>query len=199
MYRKFFKRFLDLVFSGAFIFFFSWLFLVIALMVRLSSSGPIIFRGKRTGFRGVPFEIYKFRTMVVGSEKGAGTTSKNDPRITNLGYFLRKYKLDELPQFFNVFCGQMSLVGPRPELPRYTDEYNNEELIILKVKPGITDWASVHLASMGDKIDDADPDASFEQKFLPIKNRLRVKYASNVTFIGDVTILALTVLAILKK
>lgn len=171
----------------------------IAIAIFATSPGPIIYKGRRTGLRGKPFLILKFRTMVETAEMGAGTTSRNDDRITPLGGTLRKYKLDELPQLVNVLMGQMSFVGPRPELPRYTDGYTPTEEVILEVKPGITDLSSIAFSDLGSLIDDDDPDHSFETRVLPEKNRLRVRYAKERSLLLDLEILARTALLLLMR
>src|SRR5947209_2777302 len=124
-----------------------WVFIILGILV--SSPGPIFYRGIRTGRDGKRFAIFKFRTMVVNAERmGGGTTALNDPRVFRFGRILRHVKLDELPQLLNVLRGEMSLVGPRPELPRYTDQYNADEKMILSVPPGITDYSSIRFSSL---------------------------------------------------
>ena len=188
-----FKRGFDLFFSGLAIVLLAPVFLIIALLIKVDSKGPILYKGVRTGQHGNPFEILKFRTMRVGADRGAGTTSKNDPRVTSVGRVLRKYKLDEIPQVFNVFCGDMSFVGPRPELPKYTSRYVGEEQLILSVRPGITDYSSIKFSNLNELIDDDDPDRSFEENVLPEKNRLRVKYVLERNFWLDIKLILLTV------
>jgi lipopolysaccharide/colanic/teichoic acid biosynthesis glycosyltransferase len=173
--------------------------LSIALAVRTSSPGPILYRGTRCGRYGEAFNILKFRTMIP-AEPGAveGTTSLADPRINRVGHVLRKYKLDELPQLFNVIRGEMSLVGPRPELFRYTDLYEGEELMILTVRPGITDYSSLKFRNLGTVVGSEDADKEYESSVLHEKNRLRVRYVKERTFWIDIRILAQTVRAILS-
>lgn len=195
----FFKRLFDIVFSLFGLVFFFPLLLVVSLLVKITSAGPIFFKGIRTGKAGVLFTIYKFRSMYVGSEKKSGSTSRNDSRITSVGNFLRKYKIDELPQLFNVLIGNMSFVGPRPELKKYTDQYLGEELVILTVKPGITDLSSIYYSNLSDLIDDNDPDGSFEKKILLNKNKLRIQYVQNATFIGDMKLIFMTIYKVLIK
>jgi lipopolysaccharide/colanic/teichoic acid biosynthesis glycosyltransferase len=127
---------------------------LIAIAVKRSSAGPVLYRGVRTGRWGVPFEMLKFRTMQVGAEALGTTTHRRDPRITPIGRWLRRYKLDELPQFLNVLRGDMSLVGPRPEVEEHTREYTNEEHAILDVTPGITDLASIRFADLARELGD---------------------------------------------
>lgn len=172
---------------------------VLALAVRVSSPGPILYKGLRAGKGGKPFHIYKFRSMHVGADKGAGTTSRNDPRVTRVGALLRRFKLDELPQLLNVLKGDMSFVGPRPELLRYTAAYSGREKLILSVRPGITDIASLRFADLSQLIDDADPDASFEARVLPEKNRLRIQYVETRGIVTDMTILIRTLGLVLGR
>ena len=174
------------------------LLVIIAIAVKSTSRGPIIYRGIRTGRFGKQFSIFKFRSMFIGSDSGAGTTSRRDPRVTAVGRFIRRYKLDELPQLVNVFVGDMSLVGPRPELPRYADQYQGEERLILQVRPGITDYSSIEFANLTDLIGDADPDRDFEERVLKEKNRLRVKYVKERNLGLDLRLLFATLMRILK-
>jgi lipopolysaccharide/colanic/teichoic acid biosynthesis glycosyltransferase len=136
--------------------------------------------------------------MYLGSEKMAGSTSRNDSRITTVGKFIRKYKIDELPQLINIFKGEMSFVGPRPELKKYTDQYKGDELLILKVKPGITDFSSIKFSNLNDLIDDDNPDSNFEKNILASKNILRIKYVKTATFFGDIKLIFLTILKLLS-
>ena len=138
--------------------------------------------------------------MVNHAEKlGGPTTGTKDPRVTSLGSFLRKTKLDELPQLMNVLIGDMSLVGPRPEVMEYVDKYKGEEKSILSVRPGITDLSSIQFINLDDLVGDEDPDQYFIEHILPIKNALRVKYVNEATFLGDLRILWKTFLTILPK
>jgi lipopolysaccharide/colanic/teichoic acid biosynthesis glycosyltransferase len=165
----------------------------ISIAVKFTSPGPVFYRAFRTGYLGIPFRIFKFRSMVVGADQGPGTTSRNDPRITSVGKFLRKYKIDELPQLINVLLGDMSFVGPRPELPSYTKQYSGEELIILKVKPGITDYSSIKFSNLNDLISDDDPDQAFEVNFLREKNMLRIQYVKDRCFWLDIYLIIKTI------
>lgn len=170
--------------------------IAIALAVKLSSPGPVFYRGERAGRGGKPFRILKFRSMVVGADRGAGTTSRNDPRITAIGRVLRRHKLDELPQLFNIIAGDMSFVGPRPELTRYTSQYNGEEQLILSVRPGITDYSSIEFSNLNDLIGDGDPDREFETRILAEKNRLRIKYVRERGFLLDLHLILRTILKV---
>jgi lipopolysaccharide/colanic/teichoic acid biosynthesis glycosyltransferase len=169
------------------------LLLAIAALVRWESPGGVLFRGIRTGKNGRPFRIYKFRTMVPDAERiGGGSTAKDDPRVTRWGGVLRKYKLDELPQLLNVLIGDMSIVGPRPELPKYTRLYENDERVILRVRPGITDYASLELFHLSEILGSSDADRVYEEKVNPVKKALRVKYVNEQTLAGDLWIVLRT-------
>ena len=174
--------------------------LACAVAVKLTSRGPIFYRGLRTGCGGKPFRIYKFRSMVVNAENiGGTTTGKNDPRVTTVGHFLRRYKLDELPQLINVLLGDMSFVGPRPEVAEYTDQYTEEERAILSVRPGITDLSSLEFSDLQEVVGSADPDQVFRKDVLPRKIALRLKYVRQQSMLGDLRILILTVWQVLAK
>jgi lipopolysaccharide/colanic/teichoic acid biosynthesis glycosyltransferase len=174
--------------------------LVVALGVLISSPGPVFYLGTRSGLNGRPFRIFKFRTMVVDAErKGGGTTALNDRRIFPFGRLLRRYKLDELPQLINVLRGEMSLVGPRPELPIYTDQYSDEEREILSVRPGITDLSSLRFSSLDEIVGSDDADRVFEQRVLPEKNRLRLQYVRTQSFTRDMWIIVMTGWCIVRK
>jgi len=149
---------------------------------------------------GRQFRIWKFRTMVVNAEKiGGGTTALNDFRIFRFGGLLRKYKLDELPQIFNVIKGDMSLVGPRPELPQYTEQYEGDELLILSVRPGITDYSSMKFNALDEVVGAGDADRVFEDTVLTRKNELRIKYVKERTFFGDIKLILQTLGLIFRK
>jgi lipopolysaccharide/colanic/teichoic acid biosynthesis glycosyltransferase len=194
------KRVFDLIISLSVILLICPLLLVIAVVVKLSSPGPVFYRGLRTGLHGEPFRIFKFRTMVVDAENlGGGTTALNDFRILRYGRFLRKYKIDELPQLFNVVKGDMSLVGPRPELPQYTNQYKGEELLILSVRPGITDYSSVKFSALQEMVGTENADKTYEETILDEKNRLRIKYVKEWSFFSDIAIIFQTFYCILKK
>jgi lipopolysaccharide/colanic/teichoic acid biosynthesis glycosyltransferase len=193
------KRFFDFCAALTVLILFLPLLVVISIAVKVTSPGPIIFKGIRVGQHGKLFNILKFRTMQVGAQTGSATTSRNDPRITKAGHFLRKYKLDELPQILNVMGGGMSVVGPRPEIPSFVDKYNQEEREILSVKPGITDLASLYFRDMGELIDDSDPATSYMKNVWKKKNSLRLEYVHKQSFILDMKILFSTLSAILVR
>ena len=197
---KILKRSLDIFVALAGIMVLAPVFIIIATLILLDSPGPIIYRGKRTGLNGKHFEIYKFRTMVVNAEKPAGdTTALNDARITQVGRFLRRYKIDELPQLVNVLKGEMSIVGPRPELAAYTEKYTKEEKVVLNVRPGITDYSSIEFRYLDEMVGERDADRVFEEKILPRKNELRIKYVKTQSFSGDLAIVFKTMTAIFSK
>lgn len=194
------KRTFDLVVASLLLLLVLPVILITAAGILVSSPGPVFYLGERTGLNGRRFRIFKFRTMVVDAEqKGGGTTALGDFRIFPFGRFLRRYKLDELPQLLNVLRGEMSLVGPRPELPRYTDRYTEGERIILTVRPGITDLSSIRFSSLDEIVGARDADRVFEEKVLPEKNRLRVRYVETQSFPGDLKILFLTGWCIVRK
>ncbi|QWV91950.1 sugar transferase [Geomonas oryzisoli] len=176
------------------------LLLAAAVAVKLSSPGPVFYRGVRSGLNGTTFRILKFRSMVLDAEAlGGPTTGTNDPRVTRVGAFLRKTKLDELPQFLNVLKGDMSLVGPRPEVLEYTSQYSGEERCILCMRPGITDYASIEFADLDDQVGSEDPDRFFREHILPRKNALRVKYVKEWSLGSDLVILWQTAWRVLKR
>lgn len=194
------KRLFDLVFTIPGVIVLSPVLLVLALWVHFDSNGPIFFRQERVGRNGVNFRIFKFRTMVVDAEKqGKQITVGADKRVTRSGEVLRKYKLDELPQLFNVILGDMSLVGPRPEVPRYIAEYTEEERQeVLSVRPGITDNASIEFRSENEILGQAqDPEWAYIHEVLPIKIRYYREYVQNHSLWGDFVIILRTFTAIL--
>lgn len=194
------KRVFDLAAATVGIVALAPLLVLIAISIKLDSPGPVFYLGRRTGFRGLPFHIIKFRTMVDGGEhKGGGTTALNDPRVTRVGKWLRRRKLDELPQLFNIVKNDMSFVGPRPELPYYTSRYTGDELLILSVKPGLTDFSSIEFAALDEVVGAIDADRVFEEQVLPRKNRLRIDYVKQQGFITDLRVLARTAAKVFGK
>jgi lipopolysaccharide/colanic/teichoic acid biosynthesis glycosyltransferase len=192
------KRLFDIVLSGIGLFVFSPVLIGLALAIKLTSRGPVFYRGERIGLNGVPFRIFKYRSMVIDAEKiGGSSTPEDDPRVTKVGKFLRKYKLDELPQLLNVFNGDMSLVGPRPQVGWVVEKYTPEERVVLSVRPGITDWASLKFSNEGEILKGSDdPDRDYFLKIHPEKMRLGVEYARNHSLLTDIIILFKTVAAI---
>ena len=174
-------RFFDVIFTMGGLIVLSPLFLVLYLLIRLESKGGGFYAQERMGKDGVPFKLYKFRSMRVGSDKkGLITVGGHDPRITKMGYFIRKYKLDELPQLWNVLIGDMSLVGPRPEVEKYTRLYTEEQRKVLSVRPGITDWASIEYVDENVILGQAqDPDKAYVEQIMPDKIRYNMKWIKN--------------------
>jgi len=167
---------------------------IISILVVLHDRGPVFYRAVRIGRKGHKFEMLKFRTMIVGAEKGPSSTPDNDPRITRLGRKLRELKLDELPQLINVFKGEMSIVGPRPQIPWAVERYSSEEMRLLDVRPGITDLASIRFRNEGEILrGSANPDKDYLEKIAPEKIRLGLLYVEKRTFWFDVSILLKTI------
>lgn len=192
------KRLFDIVASSIALVVLSPVFLLIATGVKLTSPGPVFYRGVRTGRFGKPFRIFKFRTMVVDAANlGGPSTGKDDPRVTYFGRFLRRFKLDELPNFICVLRGVMSVVGPRPEVQEYTSLYRGEEELILSVKPGITDLSSIQYIDLAEHIGSENVDENFETRVLPIKNKLRVKYVKEWSFWADMMIIGRTLIRLI--
>ena len=188
------KRAFDIFCSAAGLIVFSPLLLAIAVWVKLDSPGPVFYRGQRAGRGNKPFGIFKFRSMVTNAETlGGSSTSAQDKRITASGQFIRRYKLDELSQLINVLIGDMSLVGPRPEILSYTSRYSGELPEIFTVRPGITDWASIWNADEGGVLAGApDPDRAFEVLIQPTKLQLQLRYVRNATLRTDIKIIFYT-------
>ena len=200
IYNRYIKRILDILISGAALLVLWPFYLLISLLVAAEDGFPVFYRAERGGYRGKTFRICKFRSMVKNADKiGGGTTSFRDPRITKVGNFLRKTKLDEIPQLGQVFLGKMSLIGPRPELLRYVEQYQGDELEILQVRPGITDYSSVEFINLDEIVGTENADEMYEKYVLKKKNALRVKYARTVSFKTDAYILFKTVAAVLEK
>ncbi len=200
IYRNYLKRIFDITLALIGLLLVGPIILLLACWVKLDSKGPVFYRGIRTGLNGKRFKIFKFRTMVPNAEKvGGGTTADHDPRITRIGGFLRRFKLDELPQLLNVLRGDMSFVGPRPELTEYTDQYNSNEKVILSVRPGITDYASLEFIQLGKICGNEDADRVYETQVLPKKNQLRIQYTQKLSFTEDVKIITRTVFNVFKQ
>ena len=194
------KRGFDLLVSAILLVALSPFLVWIAWRIKAEDNGPVFYRGWRTGWRGTPFQIYKFRTMVLEAEKlGGPSTAADDRRITQIGKLIRKYKIDETPQLFNVLKGEMSIVGPRPEVEQYTDLFSEEEKEILSVRPGITDWASIWNADEGAVLAGAaDPEQAYMELIRPRKLKLQLKYVREQSFWVDLKIIILTLLAIVQ-
>lgn len=195
------KRLFDIAASSFGLLIISPLLLVIAVLIKLDSPGPVFYRGARVGLFGTPFRILKFRTMIENAEViGAASSPEDDPRVTRFGHILRKYKLDELPQLFNVLAGKMSLVGPRPQVLWAVERYTQDERALLSVRPGITDYASLRFREEGEILrGSSDPDKDYFEKIHPEKMRLGLEYIRKRTFWLDCQILARTLGAVIFR
>ena len=199
IYNRYIKRVLDLVLALIFAVILAPVYLILALAVVIDTGLPVFYRAERGGYRNRPFRIFKFRSMVKNADKiGGGTTALNDSRITKVGNVLRKTKLDEIPQLFNIIKGDMSFIGPRPELIRYTSQYEGEELLIHRVRPGITDYSSIEFINLDEIVGGENADEMYEKYVLKRKNELRVKYAKTVSFTTDFKLLFITIWDVLK-
>ena len=194
------KRLFDIIFSSLALLLLMPLFLVLALWIKIDSSGPVFFRQKRVGRNGKIFNIFKFRTMHMQQPGGLQLTVSNDSRITSAGVFLRKYKLDELPQFINVLFGDMSIVGPRPEVQKYVNFYPEDaKEKIFTVRPGITDKASLEFINENDLLDSStDPEKTYIEKILPVKISYYLDYVEKRTFSGDIVLIFKTLLSVFR-
>ncbi len=194
------KRIFDVCVSGVLLLLFAPVMAAIAVMIKREDGGPVFYRGVRVGLGGRPFRIFKFRTMVVNADKiGGPSTSDDDPRITRVGKVLRKYKLDELPQLLNVLKGDMSIVGPRPEVPQEVETYTEEQRRILTVRPGITDWASIRFHDEGEILKGSeDPHKAYQEKIKPEKLRLALEYVDNHSFFTDLRIIWRTLMTLVS-
>lgn len=193
-------RFFDIFFSAFGLIILSPFFIIISLWIVLDSKGGIFYKQIRVGKNNIDFRLYKFRSMAVGSDKkGLITVGARDSRITRSGYFLRKYKIDELPQLINVLKGDMSLVGPRPEVRKYVDMYTDEQRKVLGVRPGITDYASIEYMDENNILAQApNPDKAYIEQVLPDKINYNMKYINNQSIIEYFKIIVLTIVKIIK-
>lgn len=195
------KRAFDLAAAGVGLLLLSPAFAVIAVLIKLDSPGPVFFRQERVGKNGIPFRILKFRTMVTDAEKRGQITVGRDARITRAGHFLRRFKLDEFPQLLNIVRGEMSLVGPRPEVPRYVACYP-EKLrdTVLSVAPGLTDWASIEFRDENAILANAsDPERSYIEEILPVKLDYYARYVAEHNFFTDLKIILATLSAVFMR
>ena len=174
------KRIFDIVASGIGLILLSPLFVILAIWIKCDSIGPVFYKQVRVGRNNMDFQLFKFRSMRVGSDKkGLITVGGHDPRITRSGYYIRKYKLDEFPQLINVFKGDMSLVGPRPEVRKYVDMYTEEQMHVLDVRPGITDLASIRYRNENELLERVnDPDKYYVEVIMPDKLRINLEYVA---------------------
>ena len=194
------KRLFDIIASGLGLIVLSPIFLVLAIWIKLDSKGPVFYRQVRVGLNNKDFLIYKFRSMRVGADKGSLVTiGGRDPRVTRSGYWIRKFKFDELPQLINVFLGDMSLVGPRPEVRHYVDYYTPEQMHVLDVRPGITDPASIKFRNENELMEKAeDPEKYYIEVIMQEKIRLYLEYVNHHSFLGDIGLIFKTFWTIVK-
>ena len=197
----FLKRAFDITASGLALLVLSPVLAVIAFRIKRFDGGPVLYAGRRAGVGGVPFGMYKFRSMVLNADKiGASSTPDDDPRITPVGKYLRAHKLDELPQLINVFKGDMSIVGPRPQVLDVVAGYDETERLVLTVRPGMTDYASVRFHNEGEILKGSlDPDKDYMEKIHPEKMRLGVEYVRTRSLMTDFRIIGMTLSTILGK
>lgn len=190
-YRNCLKRTFDILFSSIGLLMLLPVFLVMAVWIKADSEGPVFYRQVRVGMHGKLFRIFKFRSMRLGSDKASQITiGERDSRITRSGIIIRKYKLDELPQLINVFTGDMSFVGPRPEVPKYVDLYTEEQRHVLDVRPGITDMASIKYINENELLGKANnPEDYYIHTIMPDKLSINLEYVKNNSFMDDVTII----------
>ena len=195
------KRLMDIVVSGGALLVLWPVLLLIALAIKIDDPGPVFYRQVRVGKGGKTFRIFKFRTMVVDADKkGLAITVGRDSRITRMGAFLRKTKLDELAQLLNVFTGEMSFVGPRPEVPKYVDMYTPYQRQVLLVRPGITDYASIAYRNENDLLEGAeDPERMYIDVIMPDKIELNMKYLREISPIADIRLIFKTIVAVIRE
>lgn len=200
VYNRFVKRCFDFALSLLLIIVLSPVLLITALAVKAEDGGPVLYKAERGGYNNRVFKIYKFRSMVVNADSiGGGTTALHDDRITKVGRVIRKIKLDEFPNLFNVIKGDMSFIGPRPELLRYTSRYTGAEEYILKVRPGMTDYSSIEFINLDEIVGSGNADEMYEKYVLPEKNKLRVKYAATVSLSTDIKLFFMTAWKVVEK
>ena len=193
-------RFFDFILSLVGLVVLAPIFIVLAIWIKTDSKGPVFYKQVRVGQNGIDFGLFKFRSMVVDADKkGLITVGGRDPRITRSGYFIRKYKLDELPQLINVLVGDMSLVGPRPEVRKYVDLYTDEQQKVLSVKPGITDYASIEYMDENEILGKStDPEKTYIEEIMPEKIKYNMKYIQNKNVSEYFKIIFLTLLKIVR-
>ena len=193
-------RFFDFILSLVGLVVLAPIFIILAIWIKSDSKGPVFYKQVRVGQNGIDFGLFKFRSMVVDADKkGLITVGGRDPRITRSGYFIRKYKLDELPQLINVLLGDMSLVGPRPEVRKYVDLYTDEQQKVLSVKPGITDYASIEYMDENEILGkSSDPEKTYIEEIMPEKIKYNMKYINNKSLFEYFKIILLTVLKIVR-
>lgn len=199
-YNQYLKRIFDLFLALILLITLSPVLIIISFLIALESGFPVFYRAERGGLHGRRFRIFKFRSMVKNADRiGGGTTALNDSRITKVGAFLRKTKIDEFANLISIVKGDMSFIGPRPELIRYTSQYTGTEKLIEEVRPGITDFSSLEFINLDEIVGAENADEMFEAHVLPRKNKLRVKYAAEVSFCTDCGLFFRTVWKVIEK
>ena len=195
------KRFFDIIASGLGLIVLSPLFIILAIWIKLDSKGPVFYRQVRVGYMNKDFRIFKFRSMRVGADKGSLVTiGGHDPRVTRSGYFIRKFKFDELPQLINVFLGDMSLVGPRPEVRHYVDYWTPEQMHVLDVRPGITDPASIKFRNENELMEKAeDSEKYYIEVIMQEKIKLYLEYVEKHSFLYDIGLIFKTFWVIVSE
>lgn len=200
IYNRFIKRVIGLIVALPFLIIAIPLYLIISLAILAEDGRPVFYRPLRGGYKNKPFRIFKFRTMVKDADKiGGGTTANHDMRITKVGGFLRKTKLDETANLINIIVGTMSFIGPRPELLQYTEKYEGNEKEILEVRPGVTDFSSIEFINLDEIVGSDNADEMYEKHVLKKKNELRIRYAESVCFCTDCKIFFTTVWKVMEK
>lgn len=199
-YNQYIKRIIDFVLALLALIVLLPVFFILSFIIVTDSGFPILYRAPRGGYKNKTFKICKFRSMVKNADKiGGYTTALHDPRITRIGHFLRRTKLDEIPQLFNILFGEMSFVGPRPEVLAYTERFEGQEKYILQVRPGITDFSSLKFANMDAIVGDGDVDKYFVDNILIQKNKLRIKYVAEISFLTDLKIFFKTICRVFEQ
>lgn len=200
IYNRYIKRVIGLIIALPFLVIAIPIYLVISIAIIAEDGRPVFYRPLRGGYKGKNFRIFKFRTMVRNADKiGGGTTANHDPRITKVGGFLRKTKLDETANLINILIGTMSFIGPRPELLQYTEKYEGDEKEILEVRPGVTDYSSIEFINLDEIVGSGNADEMYEKYVLKKKNTLRIKYAETVSFGTDCKIFFTTIWKVIEK
>lgn len=200
LYNRYVKRIIGVLIALPFFILALPIYIIISIAIVIDDGFPVFYRPLRGGYKNKPFHIFKFRTMVKNADKiGGGTTANHDPRITKVGNILRKTKLDETANLINIIIGTMSFIGPRPELLRYTEQYEGDEKEILEVRPGVTDFSSIEFINLDEIVGAGNADEMYEKYVLKKKNALRIKYAENVSFATDYKIFLTTIWKVLEK
>ena len=200
IYNRVFKRIFDFFFAVLFFILLIPIYIIISLLILADTGRPVLYKAQRSGYKGKNFKIYKFRTMIKDAENcGGGTTALDDRRITKSGRFLRKTKLDESAQLINIIKGEMSFVGPRPELPMYTAQYEGREKLILGVRPGITDYSSLEFINLQEIVGNENADEIYENFVLKKKNKLRTRYVETISVKTDIKLFFKTIAQVIRK